>query len=104
MLWAFVYRVNRCEHEIAALLTTFVPRNDALCQWGGIEVYDVAIRCLSPARQGSSLRDERKRGVAIFHEKAMSNCKLTWQLSVFPVYPRRASIRTLIGVYLPGAL
>ena len=28
MLWAFVYRVNRCEHEIAALLTTFVPRND----------------------------------------------------------------------------
>ncbi len=37
--------------------------------------------------------------MAIFHEKAMSNCKLTWQLSVFPVYPRRASIRTLIGVY-----
>ncbi len=61
----FIYSVNHCEHEIAALLTTFVPRNDALCQWGGIEVYDVAIRCLSPARQGSSLRDERKRGVAI---------------------------------------
>ena len=28
MLWAFVYRMKRCEHEIAALLTTFVPRND----------------------------------------------------------------------------
>ena len=28
MLWAFVYNVKYCEHEIAALLTTFVPRND----------------------------------------------------------------------------
>ena len=86
---SFIYIVNHREHEIAALLTTFVPRND-------VKFINVAKAPVIASRE--------ERGVAIFHEKAMSNCKLTWQLSVFPVYPRRASIRTLIGVYLPGAL